>query len=75
MMKPQAESGCCCCCKMKSQSAVAQPTLDELLAKAKDAKGEDLLNALSAIINKLVEERKAGQPSGAPTAVPQGHQH
>jgi len=76
MMKPSADSGgCCCCCKMKSQTAAAQPTVDELLAKAKEAKGDDLLDALSAVIKKLIEERKAPASSSAPDTAPQGHQH
>lgn len=71
--KPEPTASCCCCAK--AQKAAASPTLEQLVATAKDAKGDQLLEALGALINKLIEERKGMQPSPAPGAAPQGHQH
>lgn len=62
---------CACCEKMKA----AAPTLEQLVANAKTAKDDQLLDALVAVLNKLVEERKAAQGSATPAAAPEGHQH
>ncbi len=60
----------------KPDTAAAAPNLDQLLATAKEAKGDQLLDALAAVLNKLIEERKAGQPSPTPSAAaPPAHQH
>lgn len=75
--KPQPPPSCCCCAKMQKKTDVAEapPSLDQLLANAKDAKGDQLLDALAAVLNKLVEERKAAQSGSAPAPAPQEHKH
>jgi len=77
MPKPQPPPSCCCCAKMqKTDVAAAAPSLDQLLSNAKEAKGDQLLDALAAVLNRLIEERKAVQPSPAPgAAASPAHQH
>lgn len=75
MPKPQPPPSCCCCAKMQKADTAAEPNLDQLLANAKEAKGDQLLDALAAVLNKLIEDRKTAQPGATPGAAPQGHQH
>ena len=73
---PPSLPGCCCSRQMqKTEAAAAEPSLDQLLSNVKDAKGDQLLDALAAVLNKLIDERKAAPPGSAPVTPPQGHQH
>ena len=74
---PASPPACTCCEKMKS--AAVAPTLEQLIANAKTAKDDQLLDALAAVLNRLIQERKTAQ-GAAPAALeapaaPPGHQH
>jgi hypothetical protein len=72
MKKEPAPAGCCCCAKMQSKPETAKATdMEALIEEMKTAKGDQLLDSLAAVLNKLIEERKAAQ--AAPAAP--GHQH
>lgn len=74
--KPEpAASGCCCMKMQKVATTESKTSLDQLLAKAKDAKDDQLLDALAAVLNKLIDERKAAKSGAAPAAAPEAHQH
>ncbi len=59
----------------KADSAPAKPSIEQLLSDAKDAKGDQRLDALAAVLKKLIEERNAAKAGSTPAAAPQGHQH
>jgi hypothetical protein len=72
MKKEPAPPGCCCCAKMQSKPDAAKATdIETLIEQMKTAKGDQLLDSLAAVLNKLIEERKAGQPAAGAS----GHQH
>ena len=73
MKKEPAPQPACCCMKMaaKPEAAAAAPDMDALVDQIKTAKGDQLLDTLAAVLNKLIEERKAtqGKPAEAPAHV------
>jgi hypothetical protein len=59
--------------RAKGESQETEKAVEELVSKAKSADGDQLLDALASILNKLIEERKAGQPEAATSATPHVH--
>ena len=71
MKKEPAPPPACCCMKMAAKPEAAAPDMDALVDQIKTAKGDQLLDTLAAVLNKLIEERKAtqGKPAEAPAHV------
>lgn len=76
MMKKEAapEPACCCCKKMmsKSEGETKPADMDALLEQLKTAKGDQVIDTLAAVLNKLKAERQS-TPGKAPEAP--AHQH
>jgi hypothetical protein len=54
----------CCCMNMKmqgNQAADKAQDLNALVEQMKTAKSDQLLDAMAAVIKKLIEERQAGE--------------
>ena len=80
MMKkePAPEPACCCQKMMAKKEAAPAPDLDALVEKMKTARGDQVLDAFAAVLNKLLAERKAAQdgaPEAPAPAAPPAHQH
>jgi hypothetical protein len=81
--EPAPEPTCCCQKAMtmaKPEAATkAGDNLDALVDKMKAAKGDEVLDAFAAVLNKILAERKAAQDKtseGAPSSsAPAEHHH
>lgn len=80
--KEPAPEPACCCQKMmaaKTEESAKAPDLNALVDKMKTAKGDEVLDAFAAVLNKVLAERKAAQdkaPDAAPSApAPAEHHH
>jgi len=80
MKKAPTPEPTCCCEKMmaKKEAAVAAPNLDALVEKMMKAKGDQVLDAFAAVLNKLLAERKEAQDkpaadASAPATAPEHH--
>lgn len=80
--KEPAPEPACCCQKMmmaKTEEPAKAPDLNALVDKMKTAKGDEVLDAFAAVLNKILAERKAAQdktPDASPSApAPAEHHH
>jgi hypothetical protein len=80
--KEPAPEPACCCMKMmmaKSDEPAKTADLDSLIDKMKTAKGDQVLDAFAAVLNKILAERKAAQDKApeatTPAPAPAEHHH
>jgi len=79
--EPAPEPTCCCqkAMTMARPETQGADNLDALVEKMKSAKGDEVLDAFAAVLNKILADRKAAQdkPSEAvpSSSVPAEHHH